>query len=108
MRSVPKRGQAMQVVVSSSSSVRYAKGGLKAGRPEIVLLGELAPAPDAPALRKAFRSSGLSQRAETATLLAPGEYQIVSVEAPDVPAEEMKVAVRWKLKDVIDFPVEEA
>ena len=39
-------------------------------------------------------------------VLGHGDYQFVSVEAPAVPAEELKVAVRWKLKDMIDFPVD--
>lgn len=42
------------------------------------------------------------------TLLAGGEYQILSVEAPNVPAEEMKTAVRWRLKDMLDFHVDDA
>lgn len=42
------------------------------------------------------------------TLLGGGEYQLLSVEAPNVPAEEMKTAVRWRLKDMLDFRVEDA
>ncbi len=42
------------------------------------------------------------------TLLGGGEYQTISVEAPAVPAEEMKTAVRWRLKDMLDFPVDKA
>jgi MSHA biogenesis protein MshI len=42
------------------------------------------------------------------TLMRPGEYQMLSVEAPNVPAGELKTAVRWRLKDVLDFPVDEA
>jgi len=41
-------------------------------------------------------------------LLGGGEYQILNVEAPNVPREEMKTAVRWRLKDILDFPVAEA
>ncbi len=41
-------------------------------------------------------------------VLASGEYQILSVEAPNVPAAEMKTAVGWRLKDMIDFPVADA
>ena len=41
-------------------------------------------------------------------LLAGGEYQLLTVEAPAVPAEELKTAVRWRLKDMIDFPVDQA
>ena len=43
-----------------------------------------------------------------ATLLGGGEYQIMNVEAPNVPREEVKTAVRWRLKDILDFPVAEA
>lgn len=42
------------------------------------------------------------------TLLSGGEYQLLSVEAPAVPAEELKTAVRWRLKDMLDFPVDQA
>ena len=43
-----------------------------------------------------------------ATLLGGGEYQFLSVEAPAVPAEEMKTAIRWRLKDMLDYPVDQA
>lgn len=42
------------------------------------------------------------------TLLPAGAYQVLQVDAPSVPAAEMKTAVRWRLKDLIDFPVEAA
>lgn len=42
------------------------------------------------------------------TLLAGGEYQLLSVEAPNVPANELKTAVRWRLKDMLDFPLDQA
>lgn len=42
------------------------------------------------------------------TVLAGGEYQLLAVEAPNVPPEELKTAVRWRLKDMIDFHVDDA
>jgi MSHA biogenesis protein MshI len=42
------------------------------------------------------------------TLLKSGDYQIIQVEAPSVLPNEMKNAVRWRIKDMIDFPVDEA
>jgi MSHA biogenesis protein MshI len=42
------------------------------------------------------------------TLLNGGEYQILAVDAPNVPADELRTAVRWRLKDMIDFPIDEA
>lgn len=48
------------------------------------------------------------QKYRCSLLLEPGEYQLVQVETPNVPAEELKQAVRWRLKDMIDYPVEQA
>jgi MSHA biogenesis protein MshI len=42
------------------------------------------------------------------TLLRPADYQILFVEAPPVKGEEMKAALRWRVKDMLDYPVEEA
>ena len=42
------------------------------------------------------------------TLLAPGEYQMLLVEAPNVPAEELKTAIRWKIKDSLNFHIDDA
>jgi len=42
------------------------------------------------------------------TLLKSGDYQMVQVDAPSVPAAEAKSAVRWRMRDLIDYPVEAA
>jgi Tfp pilus assembly PilM family ATPase len=41
-------------------------------------------------------------------LLKPLEYQILLVEAPAVKREELKPAIRWRIKDMIDYNVDEA
>src|SRR5215210_2466066 len=41
-------------------------------------------------------------------LLGQPDYQIVLVEAPNVKREELKAAVRWRIKDMIDFHVDDA
>jgi MSHA biogenesis protein MshI len=41
-------------------------------------------------------------------MLDAADYQIQLVEAPSVPREEMKLAVRWKLKDLLDYSVDAA
>lgn len=63
--------------------------------------------PEAAVLEKAARE-GHAESYRCVTLLAPGEYQVINLEAPNVPREEMKTAVRWRLKDVLDFPVMDA
>ncbi|MCX7193497.1 MAG: agglutinin biogenesis protein MshI [Proteobacteria bacterium] len=47
-------------------------------------------------------------KAVCTTLLAPGEYQMLLVEAPVVPDSELKTAVRWKIKDSLSYPVDDA
>ena len=45
---------------------------------------------------------------QVGTMLGGREYQLISVEAPNVPADELKTAVRWRLKDMLDFHVDDA
>lgn len=48
------------------------------------------------------------KRYRCATLLGENEYRIAQLEAPAVPSEERVQALRWRLKDMVDFPVDEA
>lgn len=48
------------------------------------------------------------ERFRCATLLPAAQYQLQLLDAPNVPDAEMKAAVRWKLKDFVDYPVESA
>lgn len=41
-------------------------------------------------------------------VLPPSKYQLLLVEAPDVPEDEMRAAVRWRLKDLVTIPLEAA
>ena len=47
-------------------------------------------------------------RTRLASVLPNGSYQLVLVAVPDVPANEVKSAIRWQIKDLLDFPVDEA
>lgn len=43
------------------------------------------------------------------SLVTPWDaYRILLVDAPDVPAHELRSALRWKIKDLIDFHVDDA
>ena len=48
------------------------------------------------------------ERFRCATLLPAAQYQLQLLDAPNVPDAEMKSAVRWKLKDFLEYPVESA
>jgi MSHA biogenesis protein MshI len=45
---------------------------------------------------------------QCSTMLRPGEYDLLLVEAPNVPRAEMKSALRWKVKDLVDYPIDNA
>jgi MSHA biogenesis protein MshI len=48
------------------------------------------------------------KRYRCTTLLKPQEYNILLVEAPAVKPEELKSAVRWRIKDMLDYHVDDA
>lgn len=41
-------------------------------------------------------------------LLHPPEYQLLMVDAPNVPREELKAAIRWRVKDLLDYHIDDA
>jgi MSHA biogenesis protein MshI len=45
---------------------------------------------------------------QCALLLSPDEYQLFSIEALNVQADELKSAIRWRLKDMLDYHVDDA
>lgn len=49
-----------------------------------------------------------ADRFQCTTLLHPDQYQMFTVEAPTVRPEELRAAVRWRIKDMIDFHVDDA
>lgn len=86
------------------SHVRPARGG----RPEVLLCESYKKdGDDVAALKRLARVVDLD-RYRCTTLLKPGQYQMAQVEAPNVPDAELKTALRWRVKDVIDFPLEKA
>ena len=48
------------------------------------------------------------KRLRCVSLLDEGQYSVVQLEAPAVPVEERTEALRWRLKDAVDFPVDGA
>ena len=78
------------------------------GRPEISLCDsyrvEGSPAATLARLRKELKL----EQYRCTTLLRFADYQLHSLDAPAVPAAELKNAVRWRVKDVIDYPLDQA
>jgi MSHA biogenesis protein MshI len=53
--------------------------------------------------------NGLSvERSLVTSVMAAGSYQMLLVEAPDVPEAELRAAIRWRIKELLDFHVDDA
>ncbi len=88
--------------------VYLAKTRISGAMPSVVRceyheIGTVSPA----SLEKLRREANLDSHDFT-TLLAPGEYQMLLVEAPNVPADELKTAIRWKIKDGLNYHIDDA
>ena len=81
--------------------VRRATGG----RPEVLLFDSFAMEGSAQEALSRLAQAGKLRRYRLSTLLADNEYRLSQLEAPSVPQEERVDAVRWRLKDAVDFPV---
>jgi MSHA biogenesis protein MshI len=84
--------------------VRVAGGA----RPEVVLCDSYRKEEsDAATLTRLRRELHLDRHRCT-TLLGASDYRILQIETPNVPQQEAKSAARWRIKDMIDYPVEAA
>jgi MSHA biogenesis protein MshI len=57
---------------------------------------------------KRLRGAQHLDRARCTTLLRHGQYQMLQLDAPPVPREERASALRWRIKEMVDFPVDRA
>ncbi|MEW6165504.1 MAG: agglutinin biogenesis protein MshI [Pseudomonadota bacterium] len=61
---------------------------------------------------KRLKNAKRLARQRCTTLLWHGQYQLLQVDAPDnardLPHDELREAMRWRVKDMVDFPVEQA
>lgn len=62
---------------------------------------------DSAGLQKAAQRYRL-QRFRCTALLHPDEYQLLMVDAPNVPREELKAAIRWRVKDLLEYHIDDA
>lgn len=77
----------------------------------VVLAGEFvlsSKTTDFEDIIRSFVARHKLQNAGCNLVLRHDEYQILLVEPPDVPEEEIRGAIRWRLKDLISIPPETA
>ncbi len=112
MRFLPHFGSiasGLTVLASGGGRLRFVHANASAaGRPKLLAYGETSESGDKAALARAVKQLHIPRSGPRAMLLNEPDYHIHMVEAPAVSSEELKLAMRWRLKEVIDFPVEEA
>ncbi len=63
---------------------------------------------DAAQSLRALRRSRPVQQQRTVAVLQHAQYQLLTLDAPDLPREEWRDAIRWRLKDLVEFSVDTA
>lgn len=77
------------------------------GRPWQTGFDECTPAQREHALKARAQTLNLN-RCRVRVVLPLDQYQLFAIDRPPVEDAELASAVRWKLKDLLDFPVEDA
>jgi MSHA biogenesis protein MshI len=81
---------------------------VEGGKPAVTLCGlESVDTANAGQMEKLARDIHFADYHCT-TLLPDNDYQMMVLEAPNVPRDELKTAVRWRLKDMLDYHVDDA
>lgn len=86
-------------------ALRLVKAGAKLKVASYAL--QAAPVATANTLDLLAGEAGI-EKAPLIALLSPEAYQVLLLEAPNVPDDELRSAVRWKLKDMLDYHVDDA
>jgi MSHA biogenesis protein MshI len=111
MRSPFSRKRSAELASVNLYSDRAEVGHIRRNGSERPVVGVCAQVPHAgdpvDALQRLRRDFHLD-RFSCATLLPARQYQLQLIDAPNVPEAEMKSAVRWRLKDFLEYPVETA
>ncbi|MGB5079585.1 MAG: agglutinin biogenesis protein MshI [Burkholderiales bacterium] len=95
-------------VAIEPDAIKFAHVQFSGGRPHATRWGSV-PCDSDPvgSLQKAAKEYGFG-RSTCTTLLEPADYQILLVEPPKVPADELKAAIRWRIKDLIEYHIDDA
>ena len=77
-------------------------------RPEVCLLDRFVVEASEREALKRLRSARSLKSCTCTTLMAEGEYSLTQIDAPQVPQEERKEALRWAIKEMVAYPVDSA
>lgn len=103
-----RRNDGLTAVVSTTAGSQAATVLRERGAaPRVVFHGQAGGPGSAQDLKRLVERNAAA-RCRTITLLDAADYQLLLVEAPDVRPEELRAAVRWRIKDLINFHIDDA
>lgn len=103
-----KKESALTAIHLQRDRVDVARVARDGARPRVELCASYQKRGDDLQTLSELRKDLRLDRYSAVTLLSQGEYQLQLLDAPSVPAGEVKAAARWGLKDFLDYPVEQA
>ncbi len=95
-------------VILSSRGVHVAQAKYVGSRPQVTKCAFYPLTQVTGAALEKIRKDASLDAARISTLLSAGEYQLLMVEAPNVPVNELKTAIRWKIKDLLNYHIDDA
>ena len=96
------------VVSLRADALSYVHGQyVQSGSSVISRCGTRALAGEFKGVEQAAKELGFG-RYQCSTLLAPGDYQVLLVDSPNVPQSELKTAIRWRIKDMLEYHIDDA
>ncbi len=95
-------------VAISNKGVHVAQTRYVGARPQVTKCAFYPLAEVTAAALEKIRKDAQLDASRCTTLLSPNEYQLLMVDAPNVPVDELKTAMRWKIKDSLNYHVDDA
>ncbi len=111
MRSLFSRAEALELAAVNLYGDRAEVGHVRRNgseRPVVQLCAQFPNAGNGVETLQRLRRELHLERYGCSSLLPSRQYQLQLIDAPNVPDAEMKSAVRWRMKEFLEYPVETA
>ena len=95
-------------VCIGAGGVHFAHVKMTGGMPQVLRCAFYPLSNVTPAALEKLRKDARIADFQFTTLLASGEYQMLLLDAPNVQPDEMKAAIRWRIKDSLNYLVDDA
>ncbi len=92
----------------NTSGVHFAHVKLTDGKPQVLMCTFYPENNVTPAMLEKLRKEARIGDFQFTTLLAPSEYQMLLLDAPNVQPDELKAAIRWRVKDLLNYLIDDA